>query len=97
MITKAERKAETYTECTTKLIPVIRKSIGTLSKSFKKYLNTIEKEQHQVAGETASLGTAQTLRNVLIQNCKTRILGIVATLCTVETRLTSGTKFGIPK
>lgn len=57
VITKeAEKKAETYMECTTKLIPVIRGSIGTLSKSFKKYLKTIQKEQHQVAGENNLTG-----------------------------------------
>jgi hypothetical protein len=39
---EAEKKAETkYMECTTTSIPVIRGSIGTFSKSFKKYLNTI--------------------------------------------------------
>jgi len=44
-------------EHTTKLIPVIRWSIGTLSKSFKKYLNTIyDKEQHQVARENSITG-----------------------------------------
>jgi hypothetical protein len=96
---KAERKADTkvYIEHTTKLIPVIRWSIGTLSKSFKKYLNTIyEKEQHQVARENSLTGyraNTPESTNTKMQNV---YHGDAATLHTVETQLTSGTKLLIP-
>ena len=50
-----------------KVIPVIIGANGTISKSFRKYLSNIP-EKHEVKGlqKTAILGTAHTLRKVLM-------------------------------
>jgi len=51
----------------TKMIPVIIGATGTISKSFKKYVNNIT-GNHEVKElqKTALLGTAQILRKVLM-------------------------------
>jgi hypothetical protein len=52
----------------TRVIPVIIGVTGTISKSFRKYVSTIP-GNHEVKElqKTAILGTAHTLREVLIQ------------------------------
>jgi hypothetical protein len=51
----------------TKMIPVIIRATGTISKSFRKYLTNIPGE-HEIKGlqKTALLGTAHILRKVLV-------------------------------
>jgi hypothetical protein len=51
----------------TRVIPVIIGAIGTISKSFRKYVSTIARN-HEVKElqKTAILGTAHILRNVLM-------------------------------
>jgi len=51
----------------TKVIPVIIGAIGTISKSFRKYVSNIP-GKHEVKGlqKTAILGTAHILRKVLM-------------------------------
>jgi hypothetical protein len=50
-----------------KMIPVITGATETISKSFRKYLRYIQ-EKHEIKElqETATLGTAHTLREVLL-------------------------------
>jgi hypothetical protein len=53
----------------TKLIPVITGATGTISKSFRKYLSNIPaKHEIKKLYKTVILGSAQTLRKVLIKN-----------------------------
>ena len=56
-----------YDDDKTKLIPVIIRENGTISKSFRKYLSNILVE-HEIKElqETAILGTAHILRKVLM-------------------------------
>jgi hypothetical protein len=55
-----------------KVIPVIIRAIGTISKSFRKYQSTT-KGKHEIKElqKTAVLGTVHVLREVLIQKYKT--------------------------
>jgi hypothetical protein len=50
----------------TKVTPVIIGATGTISKSFKKYLNLPGKHGIKELQKTAVLGTAHTLREVLM-------------------------------
>jgi hypothetical protein len=51
----------------TKVTPVIIGATGTVSKSFRKYLNSVPgKRDIKELQKTAVLGTAQTLRKVLM-------------------------------
>jgi len=51
----------------TKATPVIRGATGTISKSFRKYVSNISgKHEVKELQKTAILGTAHTLREVLI-------------------------------
>ena len=51
----------------TKVIPVIIGATGTISKSFRKYVNNIPgKHEVKELHKTAILGTAHTLRKVLM-------------------------------
>jgi len=51
----------------TKVIPVIIGAIGTISKSFRKYVSNIPgKHEVKELQKTAILGTAHILRNVLM-------------------------------
>jgi len=51
----------------TKVIPVIIGAIGTVSKSFRKYVSNIPgKHEVKELQKTAILGTAHILRNVLM-------------------------------
>ena len=51
----------------TKVIPVIIGATGTISKSFRKYLSYIPgKDEVKELQKTAILGTAHTLRKVLM-------------------------------
>ena len=51
----------------TKVIPVIRGATGTTSKSFRKYVSNIPgKHEVNELQKTAILGTAHTLRKVLM-------------------------------
>jgi hypothetical protein len=49
----------------TNVIPVIIEATGTISKLFTKYLSNI-RGKHEIKELTAILGTAHTLRNVLM-------------------------------
>ena len=52
---------------TTKMIPVIIGAIGTISKSFRKYVSNIPgKHEVKELQKTAILGTAHILRKVLM-------------------------------
>jgi len=52
----------------TKMIPVIIIATGTISKSFRKYVSNISgKHEVKELQKTAILGTAHTLRKVLMQ------------------------------
>jgi hypothetical protein len=52
---------------TTKAIPVIIGATGTVSKSFRKYLNNMpEKYKFKELQKTSILGTAHTVQNVLM-------------------------------
>jgi hypothetical protein len=51
----------------TRVPPVITGAIGTISKSFKKYLKNIKKKHYiKETQQTATLGTAHIFRRVLI-------------------------------
>ena len=51
----------------TKVIPVIIGATGTISKSFRKYMNNVTGRQEvKELQKTAILGTAHTLREVLM-------------------------------
>jgi len=51
----------------TKVIPVIIGATGTISKSFRKYMSNIPgKHEVKALQKTATLGTAHTLRTVLM-------------------------------
>ena len=51
----------------TKVIPVIIRAIGTISKSFRKYVSNITgKHEVKERQKTAILGTAHILRKVLM-------------------------------
>jgi hypothetical protein len=51
----------------TKVTPVIRGATGTISKSFRKYLSSVPgKHDIKELQKTAILGTAHTLREVLM-------------------------------
>ena len=51
----------------TKAMPVIIGATGTISKSFRKYVNKITgKHEVKVLKKTATLGTAHVLRKVLM-------------------------------
>jgi len=51
----------------TKVIPVIRGATGTISKSFRKYMNNITgKHEVKELQKTAILGTAHIVRKVLM-------------------------------
>jgi len=51
----------------TKMMPVIIKATGTISKSFRKYvINTTGKHEVKELQKTAILGTAHILRKVLM-------------------------------
>ena len=51
----------------TKAIPVLTGAIGTISKSFRRYVNHISaKHEIKELQETAILGTAHILREVLM-------------------------------
>jgi hypothetical protein len=51
----------------TEIIPVITGANGTISKSFRKYLNSVPgKHEIKELRKTAVLGTAHTLREVLM-------------------------------
>jgi len=53
-------------ECKTKVIPVIRGTTGTISKSFRKYVSNIPGNQEvKELQKIAILGTAHILRKVL--------------------------------
>ena len=55
----------------TNVIPVIIGATGTISKSFRKYVSNIRvsgKHEVKELQKTAILGTAHTLRKVLMQN-----------------------------
>jgi hypothetical protein len=55
----------------TKVTPVIIGATGTVSKSFRKYLSSIQgKHGIKELQKTAILGTAQILRKVLVQKHK---------------------------
>jgi hypothetical protein len=62
----------------TKVMPVIIGATGTISKSFRKYLKNIC-GQHEIKKSTYKkatiLGSAHTLRKVLMPECKTFIKG----------------------
>ena len=50
---------------TTKAIPVVIGATGTVSKSFRKYLNNMsEKYEFKELQKTSILGTAHTVQNV---------------------------------
>jgi hypothetical protein len=54
-------------ECKTKVITVITGATGSLSKSFRKYMNNVPgKHEIRELQKTAILGTAHTLRKVLM-------------------------------
>jgi hypothetical protein len=54
-------------ECKKKAIPVIIVAIGSISKSFRKYVSNIPgKHEVKELHKTAILGTAHTLRKVLM-------------------------------
>jgi len=54
-------------ECKNKVIPVIIGATGTISKSFRKYVSNIPgKYEVKELQKTAILGTAHTLRKVLM-------------------------------
>jgi hypothetical protein len=51
----------------TQVTPVITGAIGTISKSFRKYLSSVPGKHYiNELQKTAVLGTAQTLREVLM-------------------------------
>jgi len=51
----------------TKVIPVIVGATGTISKSFRKYVSNIPgKHKFKERQKTAILGTAHTLRKILV-------------------------------
>ena len=50
----------------TKVIPVIMGATGTISKLFRKYVSNIPGKQVKELQKTAILGTAHTLRKVLM-------------------------------
>ena len=56
-----------HVECKTKVIPVIIGATGTISKSFRKYVNNVP-GNHEVKElqKTGILGTAHILRKVLM-------------------------------
>ena len=52
---------------TTKVIPVMIGAAGTVSKSFRKYLNSMpEKHEFKELQKASILGTAHTVQNVLM-------------------------------
>jgi hypothetical protein len=52
---------------TTKVIPVVTGTAGTVSKSFRKYLNNMpEKHEFKELQKTSILGMAHTVQNVLM-------------------------------
>jgi hypothetical protein len=54
-------------ECKTNVIPVLIVATGTISKSFRKYLSNVQgKHEIKELQKTAILGTAHTLRKVLM-------------------------------
>ena len=54
----------------TKVIPVIIEATGTISKSFRKYVSNIPgKHDVKELQQTVILGTAHTLRKVLVKKC----------------------------
>jgi hypothetical protein len=66
----------------TNVIPVIIGATGTISKSFRKYLsNTPGKHEIKELQKTAILGTAHTLRKVLMEKCNTVDLTLEIALC----------------
>jgi hypothetical protein len=50
----------------TKVVPVIIGATGTISKSFRKYLSSVPGKHIKELQKTAILGTAHTLREVLM-------------------------------
>jgi hypothetical protein len=81
VIKKEAVKILKYTDCNieihrmwnikTNVIPVIIGATGTISKSFRKYLSKIPgKHEIKELQETAILGTAHTLRKVMMQKYK---------------------------
>ena len=77
MIKKGAEKILKYKDLTTetqrmwnvktKAIPVIMGATGTVSKSFRKYVSNIPgKHEVKELQQTATLGTAHTLREVLM-------------------------------
>jgi hypothetical protein len=70
---------------TTKAIPVVIGATGTVSKSFRKYLNDIpEKHEFKKLQKTSILGTAHTVQNVLIQGDTKKRELLKLLLCTFQ-------------
>jgi hypothetical protein len=70
-----------HVECKKRVIPVIIGATGTISKSFRKYVNNIP-GNHEVweLQKTAILGTAHILRKVLMYNRATAGTGDIGTI-----------------
>jgi hypothetical protein len=68
----------------TNAIPVIVVETGTVSKLFRKYLSNITgKHEIKVVEKTVILGTAHTLRKVLMEKCKRFNIGN-GVICTMN-------------